>query len=115
LCEKSFQFVFAPYSIDDTQLSCVFEKKEKKKKMSGVIFKIDFVKAYDSVMWDSVEEVLENKGFGSKIKDRILSRGGGDIVCININGDNGTYFKTHRGCGRVTHSRLYFLISQQTR
>jgi hypothetical protein len=78
LCEKSFQFVFAPYSIDDTQLSCVFEKKEKKKNnMSGVIFKIDFVKAYDSVRWDFVEEVLENKGFGSKIEDRILSRGRG--------------------------------------
>jgi hypothetical protein len=29
----------------------------------GVLFKIDFKKAYDKVRWDFVQEVLEGKGF----------------------------------------------------
>jgi hypothetical protein len=29
----------------------------------GVIFKIDFEKAYDSVRWDFVEEIFTKKGF----------------------------------------------------
>lgn len=40
----------------------------KKKKMSGVILKIDFEKAYDNIRWDFVEEVLIKKGFDSKLR-----------------------------------------------
>ncbi|RVX19478.1 hypothetical protein CK203_005375 [Vitis vinifera] len=32
----------------------------------GVVFKIDFEKAYDHVKWDFLDHVLENKGFSSK-------------------------------------------------
>jgi hypothetical protein len=34
-----------------------------RKKQSGLIFKIDFEKAYDKVKWPSVRKVLEMKGF----------------------------------------------------
>lgn len=48
------------------------------KKQKGVVMKIDFEKAYDSIRWDFVEEVLIRKGFCSKIRDWIMStvRGG---------------------------------------
>ena len=36
----------------------------KRKKLKGVIFKIDFEKAYDSVNWGFLEEELMRKGFG---------------------------------------------------
>jgi hypothetical protein len=51
----------------------------KKKKMPGVILKIDFEKAYDNIRWDFVEEVLIKKGFDSKLRGWIMStvRGGG--------------------------------------
>jgi hypothetical protein len=63
-----------------------------------VIFKIDFEKAYDIIKWSFVEEVLIKKGFSEKLRKWVMStvRGGGR-VCINKNGKNGPYFKTHRG------------------
>ena len=36
----------------------------RKRKKKGVIFKVDFEKAYDHVNWDFLDLVLEKKGFG---------------------------------------------------
>lgn len=35
----------------------------KRSKRKGVIFKIDFEKAYDNIKWSFVQEVLSGKGF----------------------------------------------------
>ena len=59
--------------------------------------KIDFEKAYDSISWDFVEQVLIKKGFDEKAKQWIMSTARGDRVSININGENGPYIKTHTG------------------
>ncbi|KAJ9705647.1 hypothetical protein PVL29_003625 [Vitis rotundifolia] len=42
----------------------VDEKRQSKEE--GVVFKIDFEKAYDQVKWDFLDHVLEKKGFSSK-------------------------------------------------
>ena len=63
----------------------------------GIVFKIDYEKAYDSINWKFVEEVLERKGFDQKLKNWTISTIRGRRICININGENGPYFKTHRG------------------
>ena len=62
-----------------------------------MIFKIDFEKAYDSINWGFVEEVLTRKGVDSKFKSWIMSTVTGGRVCVNINGDNGAYFRTPQG------------------
>ena len=36
------------------------------KKRNGVIFKIDFEKAYDKVKWSFLQQTLRMKGFSSK-------------------------------------------------
>jgi len=36
----------------------------KRKKKSGVLLKLDFQKAFDSIDWDSLDVVLEEMGFG---------------------------------------------------
>jgi hypothetical protein len=69
----------------------------KKQKRTGVIFKIDFEKAYDSIRWEFVEEVLAKKGFDNKLREWVMSTVRGGKVSVNINGGNGPYFKTHRG------------------
>lgn len=67
------------------------------KKQKGVILKIDFEKAYDSVRWDFMEEILDRKGFGNKLKGWIMSTISGGKVCIDINGEDNPYFKKHIG------------------
>ena len=69
----------------------------KQKKMQGVLLKIDFEKTYDSIRWDFVEKVLQRKGFDDRLIRWIMSTMKGGKVCININGENGGYFRTHRG------------------
>ncbi|GJX89851.1 reverse transcriptase domain-containing protein [Tanacetum coccineum] len=38
----------------------------KHKKQQAMVFKVDFAKAYDSIRWDFLEDVLRAFGFGSK-------------------------------------------------
>jgi hypothetical protein len=56
-----------------------------RKKQSGVIFKIDFKKAYDKVKWVFVRQVLEMKGFSSKWCQWIDAIIQGGHVGIKIN------------------------------
>lgn len=43
------------------------------KKQKGVILKIDFEKAYNSVRWDFMDEVVDRKWFGNKLKGWIMN------------------------------------------
>jgi hypothetical protein len=54
----------------------------RRKNMRGVILKIDFEKAYDSVRWDFVEEVMRRKGFCSRLRGRIMKTIKGGCVCV---------------------------------
>jgi len=63
----------------------------------GMIFKIDFEKAYDRVRWDFLEEVMIGKNFPKQWVDWVMQTVKGGQVCININGTRGPYFKTMRG------------------
>lgn len=42
-----------------------------------------------------VDEVLKRKGFEEPLSSWIMSTVRGGKVCINLNGENGPYFKTH--------------------
>lgn len=44
-----------------------------RKKKSGVIFKIDFEKAYDKIKWSFVQQTLRMKGFSHKWYEWIAS------------------------------------------
>lgn len=90
-------FIKDRYIVDGAVMlhEVVHELRTKKKK--GVILKIDFEKAYDSVRWDFIEEILIRKGFESKLRGWIMSTIRGGKVCVNINGENSPYFMTHRG------------------
>ena len=90
-------FIKGRYIVDGVVMLHEVVHELHSKKMQGVLFKIDFEKAYDSISWDFVEEVLTRKGFDHKLKHWIMSTIKEGKVCININGENGPYFKTHRG------------------
>jgi hypothetical protein len=56
-------------------------------KKSGVLFKIDFEKAFDKMKWPFLLQVLEMKGFPSAFIDLVMKIVSGGKVGINVNGD----------------------------
>jgi hypothetical protein len=66
--------------------------KLHRKKLDGVLLKIDFEKVYDKVKWQFLQQTLRMKGFDPKwckwIHD-FVSRGS---VGVRVNDDIGHYF-----------------------
>ncbi|GJV56809.1 RNA-directed DNA polymerase, eukaryota [Tanacetum coccineum] len=60
------QILDGPFIINDVLSWC------KLKRHQAMIFKVDFAKAYDSVRWDFLDDVLSSFGFGSKWRSWIL-------------------------------------------
>jgi mannosylglycoprotein endo-beta-mannosidase len=67
------------------------------KKLQGIILKLDFEKAYDKVRWNFMMEVLRKKNFSGKWVDWMKQIIEGGKVGININGEAGGFFRTHKG------------------
>ncbi|GKA18960.1 RNA-directed DNA polymerase, eukaryota [Tanacetum coccineum] len=69
----------------------------KRKKKKALFFKVDFAKAYDSVRWDFLLDVLEAFGFGSTWCTWI--RGISDFAkaSLLVNGSPSDEFHIHRG------------------
>ncbi|WVZ94604.1 hypothetical protein U9M48_040475 [Paspalum notatum var. saurae] len=68
-----------------------------KKKLNGVIFKIDFEKAYDNVKWHFLQQTLRMKGFSPlwcQWIQQFVSKGS---VAVKINNNVGRYFQTNKG------------------
>src|SRR5438128_12144865 len=73
-----------------------------RKRLSRVILKIDFEKAYDKVKWPFLLQTLRMKGFSPKwiswVKSFISGEGGS--VAVNVNNDIGNFFQTKKGLGQ---------------
>jgi hypothetical protein len=68
-----------------------------RKKMDGVLLKIDFEKAYDKVSWKFLQQVLRMKGFDPLWCGWINDFMNGGSVGIKVNNDTGHYFQTRKG------------------
>jgi hypothetical protein len=62
------------------------------KKLDGVLFKIDFEKAYDKVKWSFLQQALRMKGFPSLWCDWVARFVQGGSVGIRVNDDICHYF-----------------------
>jgi len=67
------------------------------KKRNGIIFKIDFEKAYDKVKWSFLQQTLRMKGFSPKWCRWVEGMISGESVGIKVNDEIGPYFQTKRG------------------
>ena len=67
------------------------------KKLDGVIFKVDFEKAYDKVKWPFLQQALRMKGFDEAWRRQVKSFTQKGSVGIKVNDDIGHYFQTHKG------------------
>lgn len=68
-----------------------------RKNLSGIIFKIDFEKAYDKVKWPFLLQTLRMKGFSAKWISWIHTFISGGSVAVNVNDDIGHFFQTKKG------------------
>ncbi|KAM7498116.1 hypothetical protein LguiA_022530 [Lonicera macranthoides] len=67
------------------------------KNKEGVVFKIDFEKAYDHVEWDFIDHVLENKGFGARWRKWIKGCLSSSNFSVMVNGRPRGIFNASRG------------------
>ena len=68
-----------------------------KRKQNGIIFKIDFEKAYDKVNWNFLQQALRMKGFHPVWCDWVKVFVQGGNVGIKVNDQMGSYFQTKKG------------------
>ncbi|GJT42048.1 reverse transcriptase domain, reverse transcriptase zinc-binding domain protein [Tanacetum coccineum] len=64
----------------------VIGKFMEKKKMRGLIFKVDFEKAYVSIEWVYLLEIMERMGFGSRWRKWVASCLNSSSIFILVNG-----------------------------
>ncbi|KAJ6925966.1 hypothetical protein NC651_010415 [Populus alba x Populus x berolinensis] len=69
----------------------------KKKKGKGYLFKLDFHKAFDSVLWDYVNEVMASMGFGSRWRGWIMQCISTTKMSVLVNGSPTKEFSLEKG------------------
>ncbi|GJS65514.1 RNA-directed DNA polymerase, eukaryota [Tanacetum coccineum] len=74
------QILDGPFIINELLSWC------KRKKKHAMLFKVDFAKAYDSVRWDFLDDVLRSFGFGSKWRLWISGCLSSAMASIIVNG-----------------------------
>nr|GEX41763.1 RNA-directed DNA polymerase, eukaryota [Tanacetum cinerariifolium] len=85
------QILYGPFIINELLSWC----KHKKKQI--MMFKVDFAKAYDSVRWDYLDDVLRCFGFGSKWRSWISGSLNSGMASILVNGSPTAEFPFHCG------------------
>jgi hypothetical protein len=65
--------------------------------MDGVLFKIDFKKAYGTVKWGFLRQALHMKGFPPAWCGWVARFVQGGSIGIRVNDDIGHYFHTLKG------------------
>jgi hypothetical protein len=78
-----------------------------------VILKIDFEKAYDKVIWSSLQRTLRMKGFSAEWRALIHSFVLGGSVAIKVNDNTCNYFQTKKGLqqGDSLSSMLFNIVA----
>ncbi|GJX02527.1 RNA-directed DNA polymerase, eukaryota [Tanacetum coccineum] len=69
----------------------------KYKKVNAMIFKVDFEKAFDSVRWDYLDDVLNSFGFGEKWRSWINGCLSSSMGSVLVNGNPTSEFYFHKG------------------
>ena len=67
------------------------------KKLDGVVFKVNFEKAYDKIKWPFLQQALRLKGLDQSWRKQVDSFTPKGSVEIKVNDDIGHYFQTHKG------------------
>nr|GEV27004.1 putative RNA-directed DNA polymerase, eukaryota, reverse transcriptase zinc-binding domain protein [Tanacetum cinerariifolium] len=102
------QILDGPFILNEVIQWCSSKKKQ------AIIFKVDFEKAYDSVRWDFLDEILSKFSFGHKWRMWIQSCLTSSRGSIIINGSPTEEFQFYKGLkqGDLLSLFLFILIME---
>nr|GEX87758.1 RNA-directed DNA polymerase, eukaryota [Tanacetum cinerariifolium] len=98
------QILDGPFIINDTLARC------KHKNHRTMFFKVDFAKAYDSIRWDYLDDVLSAFGFGSRWRSWIRGSLNSGKASILVNGSPTSEFQFHCGLKQGDPLALFLFI-----
>jgi hypothetical protein len=78
-----------------------------RKKLNGVVLKIDFENAHDKVKWPFLQWTLRMKGFSAEWRAMIHNFIYGGSVSIKVNDDVDTISKRRRDCDKTRCHSCY--------
>ncbi|GJY57104.1 RNA-directed DNA polymerase, eukaryota [Tanacetum coccineum] len=90
------QILDGPFIINEILARC------KHKNQQAMFFKVDFAKAYDSIRWDYLDDVLNAFGFGSRWRSWIQGSLNSGKASVLVNGSPTLEFQFHRGLKQET-------------
>jgi hypothetical protein len=82
----------------------------KKKKGKAYIFKLDFHKAFDSVLWEYINEIMASMGFGSRWQGWIMQCISMTKMSVLVNGSPTEEFSLEK---KLTPRGSYLSLSLQ--
>ena len=85
----------------------------KEKGLPGLLLSIDFEKAFDSISWSFIEQVLLTFRFGETLIKWIKLFQTKISTCILQNGNLSSYFQVYRGCRQGDPISPYIFYSAQ--
>ena len=85
------------YILDNVLISQEIIHSCQTRNQPGVIVKVDFEKAYDTIHWEYLLEVLKLRGFSDTWINWISAWLHSSQSCINVNGELTQYFYCKRG------------------
>ena len=89
-------------------------KELHRAKIPSLFLKLDIAKAFDSVRWDYLLEVLQVLGFGHKWCSWISTLLGTASTSVFLNGSRGRWFKHHTGLRQGDPlSPMLFIIAME--
>lgn len=87
-------FIQGRYILDGVLVFHEVLHEVRSRRLKAVFLKIDFHKAYDTVCWSFLREVLLRKGFDDRWVTRVMQMVSCDRTAVNINGEIRPYFPT---------------------
>lgn len=108
--EDQTGFISGRYLGENTRLIYDIMHYVEEKNLPGLLLLVDFEKAFDSLSWKFIHNVLNFFQFGSSVKRWIQMFYKNAKLCINLGGNLSTFFSIGRGCRQGDPISPYIFI-----